>query len=153
MSRIETEHNGHKIAYAENEDVWRCWAMDVEGKTLSAVKTKLNKIDAEARRVSVPVILLHHWGCQVDAVGVATLIEKDDVWVTTKDRHGSTERRKKPMGVILLDTPENRSAIKAAAARRKEGEAITKEADDMMSSLPRVTAADLKSLTPKEEVA
>lgn len=151
MSQIETEHNGHKITYAENEDVWRCWDMGVEAKTLSAVKTKLKKLDADARRCNVPVLVLHHYGCEIDAVGVATLIEGKDVWVTSKDRRGKTERRKKPINLLLLDTAENRAAIKAASARRKEGEAIIKEADAMVHRLHRVTIDDLKSLPPEEE--
>lgn len=151
MSRIETEHNGHVITYAENEDVWRCWQMSVEAKTLSALKTKLNKLDATARRCNVPVIVLHPYGCEADAIGVATLIDGGDVWVTYKDRRGNTERRKRPMGLLLLDTPRNRADIKAASARHKEAEAIIKEAEAMMAALPRVTAVDLRSLTANEE--
>jgi hypothetical protein len=151
VSRIETEHNGHRVTYAENEDVWRCWDMNVEGKTLSAVKTKLNKLDADARRCNVPVIVLHHYCCEVDAVGLATLIDGNEVWVTSKDRRGRAERRKVSMSRILLDTAENRAAIEAASVRRKEGEAIIKEANAMVSELPHVTVDDLKSITLKEE--
>lgn len=148
--RIEVIHNGHQITYAENEDVWRCWSMNVEAKTLSALKTKLNKLDADARRCNVPVLVLHHYGCGIDAIGLATLIDGNEVWVTSKDRRGSAERRKMPMRRILLDTPDNRAAIGIAEARRKEGEAIVKEADAMVSVLPRVTIEDLRPLTPKE---
>jgi len=150
MSRIETEHNGHAITYAENEDVWRCWSMNVEGKTLSAVKAKLNKLDADARRVNVPVIVLNHYGCTVDAIGLATLIDKGDVWIAAKDRRGSTQRSKTSMSRIVLDTPENREAIKAASAKEKQAESVMKEAEGMVYAIPRVTADDLKSLTIKE---
>jgi hypothetical protein len=148
--RIEVTHNNHQITYAENEDLWRCWNMNVEAKTLSALKTKLNKLDADARRCNVPVIILHHYGCEADAVGLATLIDGKDVWVTSKNRRGSVERRKISMDRIVLDTLEHHATIKAASVRRKEGEAITKEADAMVAALPRVTIEDLKSLTFKE---
>ena len=50
----------------------------------------------------------------------------------------------------MLSGPGGRSPA-SASTRRKEGEAITKEADAMMAALPRVTAADLKSLTANNE--
>jgi hypothetical protein len=151
MTRIETSHNGHVITYAENEDVWRCWDMNIEAKTLSAIKAKLNKVEADARRCNVPVIVLHRYGCEVDAIGIATVIDGKDVWVSSKDTRGRAVRSKKSMGSILLDTPENRAAIKAATARRREGDKIIKEANAMWSAIPRVTPEALKSLPPKQE--
>ena len=47
---IETEHKGYKITYSDNEDVWRCWELNVEHEKLSKLKQRIDRLSLEARK-------------------------------------------------------------------------------------------------------
>ncbi len=159
MSDLTVEHNGWEIRYSENEDVWRCWAADVEHAKLSVVKQKLNAISAHDRRIdAVPVFIIDLWGTVTEAT--ATLLTDDGrgVWTTRMrtvkrfDGHRTTkEREKRPLDSVILDTPENRALIAKATHLREVARKASAVADDANKAIPRATLETLKGLKPKEE--
>src|SRR6059058_4999435 len=42
MTDLKTGYKNFTIVYAENQDLWRCWELDVEAATLSALKRKID---------------------------------------------------------------------------------------------------------------
>lgn len=153
---IETKHGEHTIAYSENEDIWRCWDMNVEGKTLSAVKQKLNKIDAENRRVaSVPVVIVSDWGSGVEGTGVVTLRDGERAaWTMVSKKHYAKPRREKVrLASMVLDTPENRAKLNEYTALRKIASDASKAASAHLEAIPRVTDADLAGLAEDTDAA
>ena len=147
MSQITTEHNGHQIVYAENEDVWRCWGMELEAKTLTALKTKLNAADAAARRVgNVKVIVLSHYG--EFSMGVVTLLEGEKhAWVSPRVPGekvlGRRSRTKVQLDERALDTPVVRDAVEAWGRAKLAYQAAAQAERDAKAAIPRATRADL----------
>lgn len=148
MSQITTEHNGHQIVYAENEDVWRCWGMDLEAKTLSALKTKMNAADAAARRVgNVRVFIIPSYSGDIEE-GLVTLLEGDGhAWVVPpagkKEVRGRRSRAKTEISSLALDTPAAREAIEAWDRAREFSREAAQAERDAKAAIPRATRADL----------
>jgi len=104
---IETEHNGHKITYSENEDVWRCWQLDMDGKTLSALKQKINQHDASMRRIKPTVAwAVRSWGGP-EKVTLTLIADDKEVWAV--DEEG--RRQKRAFKDLRADTPETLAAF------------------------------------------
>lgn len=121
---ITTEHNGVEIKYSDNRDLWICPDLDLEAATLSALREKINKVQADARRVNVPVICLGYYGATIEFAGTATLIDRDGgVWVT---RNKGKRRSKMSRDRVLADTPENRALIAEIETETKRLEALNK---------------------------
>jgi hypothetical protein len=155
---IETTHNGHVIRYSENADEWVCSDLDVRGKTLSAIKTTINKVDADARRVAnVPVIIVTQYSAH--EFGKVTLIENGSAWVSIFLRKGNggkpdlTSRRKINLKNMVLDTPENRRLLAAAIELSKNVEDARVKAAEARENIPRITVADLKGTPDTKESA
>lgn len=150
MSQITTEHAGHEITYSENEDVWRCWNLDAEAKTLSALKAKINKHLAEARRIGNVRVWKIEWG-DAPALHVVTLLEGDAAaWVSkvngkTNGRMRDKVREKASLKNLVLDTPENRAAIEAWRALERAAAEASRKARDAKEALPHPTQEDLKA--------
>ncbi len=148
---IETEHNGHKITYAENEDVWRCWALDLDAKTLGALRTKINKIDAEARRVdNVNAIKVNEHGFGSHEPVEIVMVDGDSAWVIHRQQRmwrGQMEpklvREKVKLHQLALDLPETVVAFDRLAEARAAERAATLAAREAVAAIPRVTAAEL----------
>lgn len=169
MTDITTEHNGHMIRYSENEDKWTCWAMSVEAKTLSALKTKLNKLDADSRRVNVTAIKLsYHTDPESAHEVTVTVIEPQreaekprwgsttppapperEAWVTyqTSKYRGvdkpDMKREKVELKRLLPATPEVRAMLKKARDMSAAIKAAQDELKRYVETIPRYTAEDL----------
>lgn len=149
MSRIETEHNGVGIVYSDNEDKWVCYALDLEADKLSALKTKINKVLADERRVAgVSVLRVSTYGGDHEP-GKVTLIDGGDVWVMfpagyLRGRYERARREKVDMRHLVLDTPENRAALDAFAQESRRLRQLEAENQDRRAAIPRVTVSDLK---------
>lgn len=158
MSQITTEHAGHEIVYSENEDVWRCWNLDAEAKTLSALRTKINKHLAEARRVDNVRVWKMEWsgGPKLCAV---TLLEGDEhAWISQLASEAGKGRREKvrekaALDSLILDTPENRAAMEAWRALEAAAREAQSAAYKAKEALPRATVEALKAAGTKSEEA
>jgi hypothetical protein len=161
VSQIQVDHKGYVITYAENEDVWRCWALDgIEAKTLSAMRGKIDKIDADGRRVSN----IRAWRLPSTAdyggpepVVIVMLVEDDEkprygeppgprAWVLHVDRTTweiSKGRAKSREKVALLSlaahSPEAQAAIDLWLAAVDDLRAAKAKADAALKAVPRMT--------------
>jgi hypothetical protein len=147
MTEVSVEHNGKKIVYSENQDVWRCWEMDLEAKTLSALKNKMNKVDAEARRLGNVAAFIMEEHQQKPTPVVLTMIDGDAAWGIRKSITENSNRRQKiPFKDLIPDTPEGRAAIIALQTKYRELSAIREEAKALYAAIPRMTLDMLKSI-------
>lgn len=154
MSQITTEHSGHEIVYSENEDVWRCWNLDAEAKTLSALKVKINKHLNEARRLDNVRVWKLDWGGTPELYSV-TLLEGDGAaWVskvapgTSKGRREKV-REKALLKDLVLDTAENRAAIEMWRSLESAARTAQQKATDAKAAIARVTVGDLRTAATK----
>ena len=162
MSSIETEHNGYVIAYAENQDVWRCWGLELEAKTLSALKNKINKVSSDARRLdNVEAIdLSETWGkpkpVKIVMLAGVDYMKKPQAWIIktainpSRFRGEKDQRQKVALENLVLDTPENQKLLSAYLTKQEAVRAAQEEANKAKAAIPRVTLADL-SQTRSEE--
>ena len=164
--RIEVDFNGITIHYSENEDLWRCASFDVEGKTLSAVKAKVNKLLADARRLArrlaepIAVFTVDSWSMKASEKGVVTLVESDKkVWlITTKtvwwkgEQREEKARSKIDIEREILDTPEARAVLKDVREKIAALEARIRTEKARIEALPRLTPEMISKL-PKEASA
>lgn len=151
MSQIETTHNEHKVIYREQTDTWECRPLDLSAKTLSALRTKINKVDADARRIdNIPVLILSYGGRVTQ--GVATLIDGDEAWVNEKDGNGYS-RRKHKLNTLIIDGPAMRAAISDARALTKAADEAGERSRAAWAAIKRVTVEDLKAIPKAEDAA
>lgn len=131
-----TKHNEHEISYNEDDNSWRRPSLSVEASSLAALRAKINKIDADARRIDVPVLFRDYSGWNR---GRATLFEGDRyVWVS----QGKT-RRKEGVSGVIFDTTENRAIISEVNKEVARLQAEVKVQQARLDALPRVTMASL----------
>lgn len=158
MGDLTTEYAGHAIVYDENRDLWRCRSLDLEAKTLSALKTKVGKVVADARRISVPVLVKDGtYGTSfkeanvlmLDADGTSAWAAVED-YVTARGGWGrgtkQMTRRKFPIVNLVEITPETEARIAELKARAEE----VREAQDRQraadAAIPRLTVERLREL-------
>ena len=149
---VRYKHNGYMIAFSDNRDLWYCNELDLDDKSLSKLKTKINKYDSEKRRVSnVPAWEMQNYSTTLTPV-VITLIEDDkQVWVSRDKGHNrGRERSKESLSGLIPQTDEARKAIliwkdkvriqQAAAAEEKAArEAIPRVTIDMLTGLKKAS--------------
>ncbi|WP_375188446.1 hypothetical protein [Sphingobium yanoikuyae] len=157
---IETEYNGQRIHYSENEDLWRCDLLDFKAKTLTAIKSKISKWLADARRVgNVPVIYVG--STYTPEFKEAQVVLKDDdgkhVWIMVNKMRGGVSsnqgREKVKLETIMADTPENRARIAAYRAKQEEARKINAEQRELLEAMPRLTMEAFEALPVEEKAA
>jgi hypothetical protein len=150
---VAVEHNGYEIEFDEGDDVWSCRALDLTHKSLKTLRTKINQIDADARRLTnVALIKIEttSWWDNGDRV-TAVMIDGDQVWCLGARWGGSRgnkppERFKRKMETLALPTSANLQAIKEASELRTEASALNKRAGEIIAAIPRVSADDLRAV-------
>lgn len=131
---IETEYRGYNLRYVENEDIWRCFDLDIEASKLSALKSKVAKIDNDARKAEATPVFVIQWGRVVGGV-LLSWVDDGHVWVVCDKR-----RRKEKAADIVLDTPEVRAEINRAVTLEKQAQTLRAEASAIHAALPRISA-------------
>jgi hypothetical protein len=119
---LETTHHDIKVEYSVDDDLWVCWSMELKAKTLKALKLKMDKVLNVERRIDNLAIFVmgDGWGNNYKITrGVATLFDRGgssktmrSVWVNLI-KGNQTERSKKDIESVWLDTPENRARCQA----------------------------------------
>jgi hypothetical protein len=129
---LELEYRGYILRFSENQEVWNCYALNVNGEKISTVKAKIDKIIAASRKLAepLPMIYIDHHN-RISPVRVISLAQprgKDttpqQAWCLypgteryfdyTKGAYAYRdveERGKRDLSTLFLDTPENRKAI------------------------------------------
>lgn len=158
MSELETEFRGYRIRYAENQDVWRCHELDMDGATLTQLKNKIGRYLAKIAKTAetVPAFVVSYGDRfeEVNIVSVANTLsysKEPQVW-TSKDRvepwRGATrivkDRRKHDASTAILDTPENRVLIEEAKRLLAIARDAKKVADEAVRLIPRIDVSTLR---------
>ncbi len=158
--RLQMEYRGYVVHFAENQEVWRCQALDVEGEKIGTVKAKIDKIIAQSRKLANPVPMIyldyHEQAASVQVVALAQPKrdrsgeekEPDQAWcmrdgteryyspATGKHEHRETRERKKlPLSMLYLDTPETRVAIAAIAEMKAQQRQLDQNIKDVRAGM------------------
>ena len=145
---IEFEHNGYSIRFDERDDKWECYELKVASKSLKAVKAEINKIDADARRLEA-VRLIELRSYETRQMTGTLMAGESSVWCMVKGRGNEAPRREKAsLANLVLDTPENRAVIAQAQALARQARELGQARADLLAAIPRVTAEELKAITP-----
>lgn len=159
-AEIETEHRGYKIRYAENQDVWRAYALDVEGATLTAVKRKIDAIDRKARSTeSIPVFKVGYRGALEAGVITAKVGKsatgrhiywdaKDAVWFVNT---GTKSRSRVELSDLIEDTPENRARLDDYVRACNEIKVLEARAIGIRDAIPRMSMDAVPAADPETE--
>lgn len=163
MAEIETFHLGRRVTYSDNRDVWLCDELDMEAKTLSAMKAKIADHEKLSRRVDVRLMHFSTYYGRTAISTQAVLLEDDKhVWCNTieskTDRFGhgrkDVKRREKvKFAELVEDTPEVRALLTAYIAQDKKADEERDRARKMHAAIPRVTLARLKEMGLKKDGA
>lgn len=148
---IQIKHGEYTIRYSENEDMWNCYDLSLEAPTLSKLKAKINKHDADLRRVeNVPVLLLAPWGGKAESGWQVTLIDDDgkSVWVSKAigSKRDGKARQKVALNTVMLDTPENRRYVEEYQRLVQEESEIAARRRALVEQMPRPKAEDFAAL-------
>ena len=146
MSEIQTEHQGYKIRYAENEEVWRCWDLDLQSKSLAALRTK---IAAAARKLRVAqaagleVWVGNSWGGGDMKLGVIDALDPDGkraaVFIGQAGGDGKRQRSKFDIANLLPRNPDQDAKIATMRSLLSEADRLRREADAIGKTLVRYT--------------
>ena len=162
IPEIRIEYHDHQIAYREEKDVWVCRVLSMEASSLAALKAKIDKFDADLRRLpGVPVLFIgshispgpsfEEWGATLLAEG------EKEVWLAKTKRKGTPAetkvREKRSLSGLVLDTPENRQALEEAHETYRRGAELQTQARAMQDMIPRVTATELRTVSERWEEA
>lgn len=166
MNELEIDYRGYVIRFSENQEIWRCWALDFEGEKISTVKRKIDKIIAASRKLPIDRSAIYvDYHNVVKEVRVVAFVqprkagaEPDSVWclVPDKERYFDHEqrayafrdvqaRKKISLSMIFADTPENRAIFieieRLISAKRQIDEHIGTE----KAAATGVTLIDLQT--------
>lgn len=162
VERIETDYQGRAIHYAENQDVWKCESLELEAKTLTALKNKMGKLLADDRRVNArPVLIMaQDYDATIKTGNVVLLTEKGkSAWVMVDAgeewwrgaKRPVTKRMKFAISQLMDPTPENYAAIEEAKRVAKEAQAMAQKAREMRQAIPRLSLEILKDMGSDDE--
>jgi hypothetical protein len=163
---IELDYNGREVTFREDDDEWHCHALKLKAKSLSALKRKIDKLDGEARRVSVPAVRLSRYG-QGERVDIVLIAKPKDwdresyygegysrrapaVWVLRAD--GNEQQRVKvrvdELAPANVDTARQLEEVVRLQAESKR---LDEEADKVLAGIIRLTLDDLTAKGATEE--
>lgn len=155
---IETEHRGYQISYSENQDVWRCHTLELEGSTLTQLKNKIGRYLAKIARASEVIPAIHAlYGETFEDCFVVSLAAKTNyrgepqVW-TYKERQEKwrgeirtvRDRKQNDASRIILDTPENRELVLEAKRLVDIARKAKDAASEFIKAIPRMDISALR---------
>lgn len=149
MSAFKFDYDGNEIQFSENEEVWRCWDLNMEDKSLSKLKEKINKFRRDTRNAGVKRVEVYRLGSwRGGMVTLISLASEESAWITT--RIGRTDRREKVgLHELIFPTPENMAVLAAAKDLDDQAQELTRKADAARAAIQRVTASALRALNVK----
>ena len=158
MAEIKITHQGFDITFAENENIWRCWKLNIENENLSKLKQKINKhISVALKTMNIDCAVLDKYGvsCSND-IQRGKIISRDartgEFWVVK----GANERRERVDGKFLRPwSSEIEDKIASARALHEEARRYNREATVIIQSIKPLSQeqheAFLASLLTKVE--
>lgn len=142
---IRITYEDYEITYDERDDFWCCPTLKVTARTLSSLKAKIAKMDADLRRLpAVAVIAISPYQFNWENGWRATLLDDShkSVWAVMEKK-----REKMSLDRLTLDTAENRRAMLRAKVIYEKGNELQKQAMEMLRAIPRVTAEELRGFS------
>lgn len=178
MSELQIEYRGYAIHFAENQEVWRCQALDVDGERLATVKAKIDRVIAASRKLDNPVPVIYvDYSYRAKPVEVISLAqppkdrsgnaqaEPTAAWcmVPERERYFDREkgeyayrdtkaRQKIKLDSLYIDTTENRAALAEAQRLQDKITAATEERKAVLKGMTMVGSGLFKIADPAEEV-
>lgn len=147
MTTLKTEYKGYEIQYREDSNTWFCYVLDTNCNSLATIKTKIDAIDIESRRVdNVKAIQMDYSGRP--RLVTITLVDDNSAWTlfADPDRKGKLKREKVRLNTLILATPENEKRLTDLYAEvertRKAADAVRAE----IKAMPTLTAEALVAL-------
>lgn len=163
---LELTYRTYAVHYADNMDVWRCSALDLEAERLPTLKAKIDKVIAASRKLvePVPVVYVDYHGAAKPARIMALVQpgkdrqgsdkEPSSAWCMTpgterffdhsKGGFGYREvdtRKKLPLDRLFQDTPENAARIAEAGQLEAEIKRLTAKRAAVLKAMTHVSAA------------
>jgi hypothetical protein len=144
VNELTTRHRGQHIRYSENEDVWRCYELDLDAPKLSLLKTKINKaLKDAAAETNQRVLNVYEYGSDWYAAVVVSRDKKGYCWVSRTDDKGQVRRSKVRVADLIADTPTNRASLAEYDRLRSEANSLLRRADEAKTGLVRLTEDDI----------
>ncbi|MGE3914678.1 MAG: hypothetical protein AB7F78_03180 [Hyphomicrobiaceae bacterium] len=140
---IETDHLGQRIIYSENSDTWQCLEMELQAKSLSALKTKIADALNAARKCDVEAIYFPSFSSWEKAK-VTMLVEPDEAWIVHPEGK-KMRRRKVKFNELLPDTPESVRLIKEWRDLSAAAESARRAAEAARAAIPRLSPDDCRA--------
>lgn len=165
MSELETEYRGYTIRYVENQDVWRCHVLDMDGATLTQLKNKIGRYLAKvAKTADVIPAFYAAYSERFEPCFIVSLSAKksyrgeQQVWTYTEreERWGGRtrtvkDRKQHSVTDIIQDTPENRALIAEAERLIRLAKAAKDTATAAVKAIPRIDPATLQTDDGEDE--
>lgn len=169
MSQITLEHLGYEIQFSEDPEEWRCRDLDMRAKTLKALKAKMSKQDAAARKVSMPcaffegsysskprrgeVVLIakaseQKWETRRVASFKSERVSLPTVWVMAGKRNGGNSRERLQMRVdSLLDLtdPATEDLLREYQDLDQQAREMAERAKAVREKIPRMSIEQIKA--------
>lgn len=157
---LSIEHKGMQIRWSDNEDQWTCMEMRTSSPSLAKIKSRIDTFRRKQRKeASVTAIYLsghsERWmPCEVvEYLGKKGYRSSELVAVMRKGLSEKPTRNEDEMTSIALDTPENRAAVARANELAMEAHELTRQAREIMKSIPRLTKGDIPGLIEHADTA
>lgn len=150
---IKTQHNEHEVAYDEREDVWVCTALKLRSATLTALKAKINAVEAQERKLGdggVAVINFGYSSLRDASKARATTLDNDGhgVWIVKQDK----TRAKVAPHSLTADVPAAWEVLESARKLDKQGRDLCAAALKLIDELPRYTREKLLEAKLEQKV-
>ena len=153
---LKTEHHGNGIEFNVDSELWECRGLELQAKSLKALKTKIDKVLSVERRMdNLPVLVMGASSYMRDysvTRGTATLFDTKSrfggpqVWVNLI-KGNEVERKKLGLTSVWIDNAENRALLQAVA----DQSVIIKAEEEKLRTLTK--AAEAASITPLQVAA
>jgi hypothetical protein len=161
--QLEITYRGYAVHYAENQDVWRCNALDLDAERLPTVKAKIDRVIAAARKLAEPLSMIRvDYHGTVKPVTVMSLAqpragrEVEEAWAMVPGdewyfdhaekkrlRREVLERQKIALNQIYDDSPSNREKVAEAERLKAQIETLEDQKRALLASMSRDALAGL----------
>lgn len=152
-----TTHRDYTIRFNEDRGEWECSALQLKSASLAHLRTKINKVMAEASAIEAyPALDISHYGGPREVTIVSTIglvaarsryhTDKVKVWATYLD--GNSVKRTQ-VDIESLIPARNNPEIAEYKRLREEKKEADKRLSDFAAKMRRVRLEDLK--VPKDE--
>jgi len=146
---IRTTYNEYDIYYDETADLWKCNDMQMEAKTLSALKAKIrDALRADVTPLNIPALVCGSYSTDFSKVTIREMAQKasyevnDKVWVMAPQGNKSI-RKQELLENLYADDHGNRLIIEDIKSLSRQANELHRQAADLKRTMRKVTRADL----------